>query len=121
MKKRCFIPACVLAAAAVGFVMYVLGHPELSFPWSVRITHILYGLYVDVVILLFVLAFWKSDLPECSDAPVRAGRGIFPGAVHTYRHSGVGIQLVSASGTGPKLHRPFPERSPAKEKPEKRG
>lgn len=60
MKKRCFIPACVLAAAAVGFVMYVLGHPELSFPWSVRITHILYGLYVDVVILLFVLAFWKK-------------------------------------------------------------
>lgn len=60
MKKRFFIPACVLAAAAVGFVMYVLGHPELSFPWSVRITHILYGLYVDVVILLFVLAFWKK-------------------------------------------------------------
>ena len=60
MKKRFLIPACVLAAAAIGFVIYALGHPELSLPWSVRITHILYGLYVDVVILLFVLAFWKK-------------------------------------------------------------
>ena len=31
-KKRFFIPACVLLAAAVGFVIYALGHPELSFP-----------------------------------------------------------------------------------------
>lgn len=60
MKKRYFIPACVLAAAAIGFVIYDLGHPELSFPWSIRITHILYGLYVDAVVLLFVLAFWKK-------------------------------------------------------------
>ena len=60
MKKRLFIPACVLVVAAVGFVIYAVGHPEMSFPWSVRITHVLYGLYVDVVILLFVLAFWKK-------------------------------------------------------------
>lgn len=30
MKKKIFIPACVLAAAAIGFVIYALGHPELS-------------------------------------------------------------------------------------------
>ena len=60
MKKRFFIPACVLAVAAIGFIAYALGHPELSFPWSVQITHILYGLYVDATILLFVLAFWKN-------------------------------------------------------------
>ena len=59
MKKRYFIPACVLVVAAIGFIIYAVGHPELSFPWSVRITHILYGLYVDAVALLFVLAFWK--------------------------------------------------------------
>ena len=57
MKKRFFIPACVLAAAAFGFVIYAMGHPELSFPWSTRITHIFYGLYADAVILLFLLAF----------------------------------------------------------------
>ena len=55
------IPACVLAAAAIGFVIYALGHPELSFPWSVQITHVLYGLYVDAVLLLFVMAFWKKS------------------------------------------------------------
>lgn len=60
MKKRFLIPACVLTAAAIGFVIYALGHPELSFPWSVQITRILYGLYVDAVVLLFVLAFWKK-------------------------------------------------------------
>ena len=59
-KKQFLIPACVLAAAAIGFVIYALGHPELSFPWSTQITHILYGLYVDGVVLLFVLAFWKK-------------------------------------------------------------
>ena len=60
MKKQFFIPACVLAVAAIGFVVYALGHPELSFPWSMQLTNILYGLYVDVVMLLFVLAFWKK-------------------------------------------------------------
>ena len=60
MKKRFFIPACVLASVAIGFVIYAGGHPELSFPWSVQITHILYGLYVDTVMLLFVLSFWKK-------------------------------------------------------------
>ena len=60
VKRRLFIPACVLAAAAIGFVMFALGHPEQSFPWSIRITNILYGLYVDAVVLLFVLAFWKK-------------------------------------------------------------
>ena len=59
MKKRFFIPACVLSAAAIGFIIYALGHPERTFPWSLRLTHILYGLYVDAVVLLFVLAFWK--------------------------------------------------------------
>ena len=60
MKKRLFIPACVLLAAAISFMIYALGHPELSFPWNNQITHILYGLYVDAVVLLFVLAFWKK-------------------------------------------------------------
>lgn len=60
MKKRFFIPACVLLIAAVGFVLYALWHPELSFPWSTRITHLLYGLYMDAVVLMFVLAFWRK-------------------------------------------------------------
>lgn len=60
MKKQFFIPACVLAIIAIGFVLYALGHPELSFPWNAQIMHILNGVYVDIVVLLFVLAFWKK-------------------------------------------------------------
>ncbi|MGN1019041.1 MAG: hypothetical protein ACI4O7_01600 [Aristaeellaceae bacterium] len=58
MKKRFLIAFCVLAAAGVVFAMYAAGHPELPFPWSVRVTHVLYGLYADAVVLLLALAFW---------------------------------------------------------------
>ena len=61
MKKQFFIPACVLAAVAIGFIIFALGHPELSLPWSTQITHVFYGLYVDAVVLLFILAFWKKS------------------------------------------------------------
>ena len=60
MKKQFFIPACVLIVVAIGFVIYAAGHPELSLPWSVRITHVLYGLYVGAVALLFVLSLRKK-------------------------------------------------------------
>ena len=61
MKKQFFVPACVLAAVAIGFIIFALGHPEMSFPWSTQITHIFFGLYVDAVVLLFILAFWKKS------------------------------------------------------------
>ena len=61
MKKQFFIPACVLAAVAIGFIIFALGHPEMSFPWNTQITHIFYGLYVDAVVLLFILTFWKKS------------------------------------------------------------
>ena len=61
MKKQFFVPACVLAAVAIGFIIFALGHPELSLPWSTQITHVFYGLYVDAVVLLFILTFWKKS------------------------------------------------------------
>lgn len=60
MKKRYFIPACVLIAAALGFVIFALGHPESAFSPDSRIAGILYGLYVDMVVLLIFLAFCKK-------------------------------------------------------------
>lgn len=60
MKKIFLIPACVLTAAAIGFIIYAMGHPELSFPWNNQITGIFYGAYVDAAVLLFVLAFCKK-------------------------------------------------------------
>ena len=60
MKKQFFIPACVLIIAAIVFVVFALNHPELSFPWSVQVTHIIYGIYIDVIVLLIVMAFRKN-------------------------------------------------------------
>lgn len=60
MKKRFFIPVCVTSTVAIGFVIFVMGHPELSFPWDGWITGILYGLYADAVVLLFILSFSKK-------------------------------------------------------------
>lgn len=37
MKKGFLISAFVLVAAAIGFIVYALGHPELSFPWNNQI------------------------------------------------------------------------------------
>lgn len=50
----------MLVVVAIGFVIFARGHPEMSFPWSVHVTHILYGVYVDIVMLLIVLAFWQK-------------------------------------------------------------
>ncbi|MDD6212838.1 MAG: hypothetical protein PUB22_06810 [Clostridiales bacterium] len=60
MKKRFFIPACVLSITGIVFIIYAMGHPELSFPWSTQITSILYGLYADAAVMLFLLAFMKK-------------------------------------------------------------
>ncbi|MGN0999972.1 MAG: hypothetical protein ACI4PO_10505 [Faecousia sp.] len=60
MKKRFFIPFCVLSALAIGFAFFAMEHPEMSFPWENWVTGILYGLYADAVVLMFILAFGKK-------------------------------------------------------------
>lgn len=61
MKKRFLIPACVLSVALIGWVIFAMLHPELSFPWDSRTSGILYGLLADTVVLLFILAFCKNE------------------------------------------------------------
>ena len=43
-----------------GFVIFTMGHPELSFPGNNWVTGILCGLYADAVVMLFILAFCKK-------------------------------------------------------------
>ena len=45
-KSTSLIIGAALAAIAVCFVVYAAGHPEASFPWSNRITFMLYGAYI---------------------------------------------------------------------------
>ena len=50
----------MLVAVAICFVSYATGHPEASFPWSNRITFMLYGAYTWLL-LKFLL-----DIPFLS-------------------------------------------------------
>ncbi len=55
MKKATpLVIGAFLAAIAVCFVRYASGHPEASFPWSNRITFMLYGVYVWLLLKFLV-------------------------------------------------------------------
>ena len=51
----------VLAAIAVCFASYAAGHPEASFPWSNRITFMIYGVYIWLFLRFLV------DIPFLSN------------------------------------------------------
>ena len=59
----------ILAAIAVCFVGYAAGHPEASFPWSNRITFMLYGAYVWLLLKFLV------DVPFLSKKRKAQSRG----------------------------------------------
>ena len=47
MKSRTsVIIGMVMLIIAGGFVAFAMQHPELSFPWSQRLTFMLYGAYI---------------------------------------------------------------------------
>ena len=57
MKKKCRMIGSVMLFAAIGFMIFALNHPEGSFPWSNTVTFTLYGIYVVVMIVLFIAPF----------------------------------------------------------------
>lgn len=54
MEKLKYIGFLMLALAII-FVGFALNHPEKSFPWSNTITYIIYGVYIIVMLLMFIL------------------------------------------------------------------
>lgn len=60
MKKKYLIMLCVLLAAGIGFLLFAVQHPEMSFPWNHRITNVIYGFYAALVVLLTILSFRKE-------------------------------------------------------------
>ena len=58
-----------LAAIAVCFVSYAAGHPEASFPWSNRITFMIYGVYIWLLLKFLV------DIPFLSNKRKAQSRG----------------------------------------------
>ena len=50
----------VMLIIAVAFIVFALNHPEMSFPWNNTITWLLYGLYVLVIVVLFIAPKMKK-------------------------------------------------------------
>ena len=70
MKKATSLAiGAFLAAIAVCFVSYAAGHPEASFPWSNRITFMIYGVYVWLLLKFLV------DIPFLSSKRKGQSRG----------------------------------------------
>ena len=53
-KSTSLIISGILAAIAVYFVVYAADHPEASFLWSNRITYMIYGVYVWLLLKFLV-------------------------------------------------------------------
>lgn len=60
MKKVSRMIASIMLAIAIGFILYVLNHPEGSWPWSNTVTYVLYGVYAIIMFVLFIAPFQKS-------------------------------------------------------------
>ena len=46
--------AAFMFLAADGLVAFAFNHPEMSWPWSNAVSHILYGTYLIVTVVLFI-------------------------------------------------------------------
>ena len=74
-KSTSMMIGTILAAIAACFMVYASGHPEASFPWNNRITFILYGAYVWLLMKFLV------DIPFLSGKRKEQGRGNLLSAV----------------------------------------
>ena len=59
-KKNSRIIALVMLVVAVAFIVFAMGHPEMSFPWSNTITYILYIAYLLAMAVFLVAPFKKK-------------------------------------------------------------
>ena len=64
--KTSIIIGVTMLIIAIGFVVFAISHPELSFPWSQRITFMLYGAYIWFVFrfLIDIPIFRKNKEKE---------------------------------------------------------
>jgi ABC-type transport system involved in cytochrome c biogenesis permease subunit len=59
-KKVSRIIATAMLILAAAFLGYALNHPEGAFPWSNTVTFILYGVYIAVMVILFIVPLRKK-------------------------------------------------------------
>ncbi len=54
-QKQCRTAAWAMGMLSLIFIIVALSHPELSFPWSSTVTHLLYAVYL-IVMVSFAIA-----------------------------------------------------------------
>lgn len=59
-KKKSRIIALVMLVVGVVFIVFAMGHPEMSFPWGNTIAYILYIAYLLAMAVFFVAPFKKK-------------------------------------------------------------
>lgn len=65
-KKTYYLSGVLLCLFAVGFLVYALTHPELSFPWPNRVSYFIYFLYAVYTVLIFCMPrFEGANLASC--------------------------------------------------------
>ena len=74
MKSRTsVIIGMVMLIIAGGFVAFAMQHPELSFPWSQRITFMLYGAYIWFIFRFLVdIPVFRRNRKKIGKSTVRA-------------------------------------------------
>ena len=61
MKEKIRLIAWLMLAFAGGFFWYALTHPESAFPWGNAISYTIYGIYILVMIALFIISSEKKN------------------------------------------------------------
>ena len=57
MKSKTFaIIGFVMLAIAVIFFLFAINHPELGFPWPLKVTHTIYTVYLTIMGVSFLMA-----------------------------------------------------------------
>ena len=74
MKSRTsIIIGTIMLIIAGGFVSFAMQHPELSFPWSQRITFMLYGAYIWFVFRFLIdIPVFRRNREKTDKSIVRA-------------------------------------------------
>ena len=74
MKSRTsVIIGMVMLIIAGGFVAFAMQHPELSFPWSQRLTFMLYGAYIWFIFRFLVdIPVFRRNRKKIGKSTVRA-------------------------------------------------
>ena len=55
-STKLLIVAILLTVIAAAFVAFAFSHPEMSFPFSIKTTLIIYGVYIAVTVILYLIA-----------------------------------------------------------------